>query len=103
MQWQTGPELSIDYAVSLRLHDAEGHAVYQEDEVLWKVDHTNTGSRGSSQLFDTPFLVEFPADLLPGDYELRLIVYDTASLKPTVTLGLWEQEVTLARIRLEEQ
>ena len=56
----------------------------------WKVDHTNTGSRGSSQLFDTPFLVEFPADLLPGDYELRLIVYDTASLKPTVTLGLWE-------------
>ena len=103
LQWQTGPELSIDYAVSLRLHDAEGHAVYQEDDVLWKVDHTNTGSRGSSQLFDTPFLVEFPADLLPGDYELRLIVYDTASLKPTVTLGLWEQEVTLARIRLEEQ
>ena len=68
--------------------------------MLWKADHTNTGSRGSSQLFDTPFLVEVPADLLPGDYELRLIVYDAASLKPTVELDVWEPEVTLARIRM---
>ena len=100
LQWQTDPGLSIDYAISLRLHDAEGSAVYYKDEVLWKADHTNTGSRGSSQLFDTPFLVEVPADLLPGDYELRLIVYDAASLKPTVELDVWEPEVTLARIRM---
>ena len=102
LKWETAPDLHIDYAISLRLHDAEGRAVYHKDEVLWKADHTKTGIGGPSELFDTPFQVDIPADLLPGEYELRLIVYDEESLKPTVELGVWEPEVALARLRLEE-
>ena len=101
LQWQTAPDLSIDYAISLRLHDAEGHSVYNKDEVLWRADHTNTSSEGESEPFVTPFQVELPADLPSGDYELRLIVYDAESLKPTVVLEVWEPEVTLAHLRLE--
>ena len=102
LKWETAPDLHIDYAISLRLHDAEGRAVYHKDEVLWKADHTKTGNGGPSELFDTPFQVDIPSDLLPGEYELRLIVYDEESLKPTVELGVWEPEVALARLRLEE-
>ena len=43
-------------------------------------------------------LGNLPADLQPGEYELRLVVYDTATLKPTVELS----ETTLARLRLAE-
>ena len=43
-----------------------------------------------------------PADLPPGVYELRLIVYDSATLSPTVEIGVWEPEVVLARLRLVE-
>ena len=44
-------------------------------------------------------LLDIPADL-PRDYELRLIVYDAATLSPTVEL-LWEPEVVLARRLVE--
>ena len=100
LQWHTAPELAIDYGISLRLHDSEGVGVYQEDAVLWKPHHTYTGNRGPSELFDTLTQVKLPADLPPGDYELRLIVYDAETLKPTVELGVWVPEVGLARLRL---
>ena len=100
LQWHTAPELAIDYGISLRLHDSEGVGVYQEDAVLWKPHHTYTGNRGPSELFDTLTQVKLPADLPHGDYELRLIVYDAETLKPTVELGVWVPEVGLARLRL---
>lgn len=49
---------------------------------------------------DTVFYLDIPADLAPGDYELRLVVYDSETLSPTVELGVWEPEVALARVRL---
>ncbi len=100
LQWQTAPELATDYAISLRLQDSEGLAVYQQDGVLWKPRHAHTGSMGPSEQFDTLFNLELPAELPHGDYELRLVVYDTKSLKPTVELGVWKPEVSLTRLRL---
>ncbi|MXZ23123.1 MAG: hypothetical protein F4Y84_21475 [Caldilineaceae bacterium SB0665_bin_25] len=98
LQWQTAPELGVDFAVSLRLHDAQGSNVFQRDYVLWKPDHSSTGAGGQTEPFDSLHLTEFPADLPFGDYELRIVVYDTESLKPTVELGVWEAETTIAHL-----
>ncbi len=100
LQWQTIPELDIDYSISLRLYDAEAEMVYQKDAVLWKANHTTTGQGGPSEPFDTVVQLDFPTDLLSGDYELRLVVYDAETLKPTVQLNVWEPDVLLARLRL---
>ncbi len=102
LQWQTAPELAIDFAISLRFHDAEGNSVFQRDYVLWRPDHSSTGGGGQSETFDSLHLIEFPADLPPGEYELRLVVYDTETLKPTVELGVWEPEKTVARLQFEK-
>ena len=100
LKWRTAPGLDIDYAISLRLHDAEGAGVYQKDSVLWRPDHSYTGSGGPYELFDTLVQLEFPGDLPTGAYELRLVIYDSKTLKPTVELGVWEPELTLALLRL---
>ncbi len=102
LQWETAPELGIDFAISLRLNDAEGKGVFQKDYVLWRPDHSSTGSAGSSGPFDSLHLLEFPSDLPSGSYELRMVVYDTATLKPTVELGVWEPETTLAHLELAQ-
>lgn len=102
LQWQTAPELAVDFAVSLRLHDAEGSNVFQRDYVLWRPDHSSTGAGGQTEPFDSLHLIEFPADLPPGEYELQLVVYDTETLKPTVELGVWEPAKTVARLQFEK-
>ena len=102
LHWSTAPGLDIDYAISLRLYNAEGESAYQEDAVLWKPDLALTGRGGPSELFDTMVQLDFPAGLPLGEYELRLVVYDTKTLKPTVELGVWEPEFVLARLRLAD-
>lgn len=100
LRWQTTPDLGISYAVSLRLRNSEANEVFKKDVILWKPDHSVTGDGGPAGRFDTWMSLDIPTDLLPGDYELSLIVYDEVTLKPTVELGVWEPERTLARLRL---
>ena len=102
LRWQTAPGLEIDYSISVRVHDAEGGRVYQKDAVLLDARHWRTGRWTEEEPVDTVFYLDIPADLPRGDYELRLIVYDAATLSPTVELGVWEPEVVLARLRLVE-
>ena len=102
LHWSTAPELDINYAISLRLYNAEGESAYQEDAMLWKPDLALTGRGGPSELFDTMVQLDFPAGLPLGEYELRLVVYDSKTLKPTVELGVWEPEFVLARLRLAD-
>ena len=102
LQWQTAPELGTDYAISLRLHDAEGNGVFQRDYVLWRSDHNSTGGARTIEQFDSLHLLDFPTDLPAGAYELRLVVYDTESLKPTVELGVWEAETTITHLQFIE-
>ena len=102
LQWQTAPGLEAIYSISLRLHDAEGSMVYQQDAVLENFVPSPTNRWQAEELVNTLHILEFPSDLPPGEYDLRLVVYDFETLKPTVELGVWEPESTLARLLLVE-
>ena len=102
LRWQIAPGLDVDYAISLRLHDAAGERVFQEDAVLWNPVHWPTSSWSEEEPVDTTALLKIPAELSAGEYELRMVVYDVATLTPTVEIDVWEPEVTLARLRLAE-
>ena len=100
LQWQTAPGLDMDYAISLRLFDAEGIVVFQQDAKLKNPKDWPTGRWSPDKVVDTLHRLEFPADIPPGDYELRLVVYDVESLKPTVELGVWEPEAVMANVQM---
>ena len=102
LQWQTSPGLDNDYAISLRLYNAEGERAYQKDHVLRAPHLVPTSQWSADNVVDTLFHLEFPADLRAGDYELRQIVYNIETLIPTVEIGVWEPELTLARLRVAE-
>ena len=102
LQWKTVPGLDVDYAISLRLYNEEGARVYQEDSVLWNPRHFPTSYWSAEAPVDTLALLAVPADLPYGDYELRVVVYDFETQVPTVQQGVWEPELTLARLRLAE-
>ena len=103
LQWQTSPGLDIDYAISLRLYNAAGERVYQADDVLWKpTNHSPTSQWPADEEVESLFHFDLPADLLAGDYELRMVVYNFETRAPTVQVGVWEPEVVLARLRLAE-
>ena len=64
--------------------------------------HRPTSHWAANELVDSLLQLDLPADLLPGDYELRLVVYNIETLTPTVQQDVWEPEITLARLRLVE-
>ena len=102
MQWQTLPGLEAVFSISLRLHDAEGSMVYQQDAVLENSAPVPTNRWQADELVDTLHFLKFPSELLPGEYDLRLVVYDFETLIPTVEQGVWEAEKTLARLKVGE-
>ena len=118
LQWETAPKIDTVFALSFRLYNTEDEQVYQQDTVIWNQITGNTKSRGHPSPFRTlvlfdfvnaaPYLqynqtipLDFPEDLSSGNYELRLIVYDAATLQQTVELGTWKPEILLARLQHE--
>ena len=103
LQWQDDVASDIDYATSIRLYpvDKDGDWVYQEDTDLWKILPATTEIGTLTVQIDTFVPMSFPADLPAGEYELRLLVYDTETLQPAVRIGIWEPELLLARVRLK--
>ena len=98
-----GPGLNVDYAISLRLYNDAGDIIYQADDVLWNpTNHTPTSQWSANEPVDTLFQLEIPIELLPGEYELRLVVYNVETQAPTVQQGVWEPEITLASLRLAD-
>ena len=100
--WQTAPKLELEYSISLRLHIAGGEKVHQQDYVLRNQFTNTTRDWVAEEPVDTLHYLDLPPDLPAGEYELRLVVYDFESLKPTVELGVWEPETTIARIHFGE-
>ena len=102
LQWQVAPELELVYSTSIRLHNAEGVGVYQRDFVLRNWGFETTRAWTADEPVEMQYFLIFPTDLPRGEYELRLVVYDFDTLKPTVEVGVWEPEHVLARLRFEE-
>ena len=98
LQWRASRGLDADFAISLRLVSPEGAISYQRDVVLGDSNHARTKYWKSNRAVDTLYHLNFPADLEPGDYELRLIVYDAETLTPTVEIDVWEPEYIVARL-----
>ncbi len=102
LRWQVEPDLTADFAISLRLYDANGALSYQRDHVLGNADLARTSQWSADEEVETLFYVDFAEELLPGEYELRLIVYDADTLTPTVEMDVWEPELVVARLQLAE-
>ena len=102
MRWQTGLEMQVDYAISLRLYDENGSKVLHQDEVLADLESRATSKWSENDPVDTWFDLEIPAGLPPGVYELRLVVYNVETLTPTVKIDVWEPDVLLASMSLGE-
>ena len=101
LQWQVDPRLDADYAISLRLYREGDEIVYQADDRLWHPGtRVGTSEWPAGETVDTVFVVEAPDRLAPGEYVLRMVVYDIETLAPTVEIGVWEPEVTLAQVRV---
>ena len=100
--WETNPDTDTDFAVSLRLHNGEGALSYQMDDVLGNANLARTSLWPAFEPVETLHYLSFPTDLQPGEYELRLIVYSTETNVPTVEIGVWEPELLLARVRLDD-
>lgn len=100
MQWQTAPKLQTEYAISLRLHNDKGSGVYQKDIVLLNPNRSRTNDWSPDNPVEMISHIEIPHHLESGQYELRLVVYDYETLKPTVELGVWEPEAVLTRFQI---
>lgn len=100
MQWQAEPGLEAVYSISLRLHDSEAGMVYQQDAVLENSAPVPTNRWNVDEPVDTLNFLEFPQEIQPGEYELRLVVYDSETLTPTVERGVWGPEKVLTRLHL---
>ena len=100
--WQTAPGLEIEYSISLRLHNSAGDRVHLQDFVLRNRITNTTRDWTPEEPVDTFHYLDLPSDLPPGQYELRLVVYDFESLKPTVELGVWEPETTISPLQIGE-
>ena len=86
----------------MRLHNAEGERVHQQDYVLRNQFTNTTRDWVAEEPVDTLHYLDIPPDLPAGEYELRLVVYDFESLKPTVELGVWEPETTIGSLHFGE-
>ena len=105
LQWQIGPDTDVDFAYSLRLHGENEELVHQADSKIRElVTHTPTSTwepGDENSRFDTLFYLDLPPELPAGRYTLRLVVYDFETRIPTVEIGVWQPELTLARVILE--
>ena len=100
LQWQIAPEPETDFSISVRLHNTEASSVHQKDFVLTNSVQAPTSHWSPDELVDTLFYLYLPADFQPGEYELRMVVYDFETHEPTVELGVWEPELALTQLRV---
>ena len=101
LTWRADRPPTGDLKHSLRLHDAEGGVAVQTDESIWSFDQAPTSRWQTGETSESLIVFELPQDLTPGDYELRLVVYDDKTQTPTVQVGVWQPEVTLARLQVK--
>ena len=73
----------------------------RQTNTVWSFDHAPTSRWQPGEASESLIVFELPQDLTPGDYELRLVVYDDKTQTPTVQVGVWQPEATLARLQVK--
>lgn len=99
LRWQADHPPHADYWISLRLHDSGGMQLYQRDWGIWDELYTPSSQWQVGHYAESLHVLDLPVELPPGQYELRVVVYDSDTLIPTVEVGSWAAEKTLARLR----
>ena len=100
-RWQTAPGLENDLKTSLRLYNEEGKRVWAHDYFLFTLSVKPTSVWEPNIPINILSQVDIPPDIPPGEYELRLVVYDGHTLIPTVELGVWQGETVLAQLQIQ--
>ena len=80
--WHTRQEMSLDYKISLRLVDAQGHLAGQADTWLLSNEHERTSHWEPGQVVTTYHRLPSLPATLPDRYWLHLILYDPETLCP---------------------
>lgn len=98
LRWKADQLPKADYSLSLRLFDAAGATIWQQDSSL--VDDLNrpTSTWEMAEVVESYHTLALPPDLPAGRYELRAIVYDEVTLTPIVQVGVWTPEIVLAEV-----
>jgi hypothetical protein len=99
--WRADGPPAGDFKYSLRLHDTAGGVAFQTDEYIWSFDHAATSQWQPGEASESLKVIDLPEDLAPGNYELRLVVYNDKTQTPSVQVGVWQPEVTLATLQVK--
>ncbi|MFN8500157.1 MAG: glycosyltransferase family 39 protein [Anaerolineae bacterium] len=88
LRWTPGGPVAPDLKVSLRLVGPNGGTVWQRDRAPGDGSFPSSAWQ-SGQPVDDRIAVRLPADLAPGDYTWRVVVYDAATVseQASATLG----------------
>ncbi|MGQ9786885.1 MAG: DUF2079 domain-containing protein [Anaerolineae bacterium] len=75
LTWQAARAMSWDYTIFVHLLDSNGHKVAQHDGQPWNDVPLPTSSWRVGEVVRDVHLLNLPADLPPGTYQLQLGVY----------------------------
>ncbi len=98
--WQADQTPQVDLKVSWRLVDSGGDR-FQFDDTLTAANGLLTSEWTAAEHAQNFYTGQLPPDLPTGCYTLQLIVYDAASLIPTVQIGIWEPRYNAGQICIE--
>jgi hypothetical protein len=99
LRWQADGSTPRPLKVSLRLRDANGTTVAQEDRVLLSDLHRRTTSWQPGETALNVYSLELPVE--PGTYTLSVVLYDEETLQPVGLLDGSGVEPELGTVRIE--
>ena len=98
LRWRAEHPTDRPYKVSLRLKDASGATLAQDDRVLLSNRHLRTPAWAAGEEATNVYLLPPPPQ--PGDYVLTVVLYDEETLEPAVTSGDWQAEVEIGEVNV---
>ena len=98
LRWQVEHPTERAYKVSVRLKDASGATLAQDDRLLLSNRHLRTPAWAPGEEAMNVYLLSSPPG--PGDYLLTVVLYDEATLEPAVTSGDWLAEVEIGVVNV---
>ncbi len=98
LRWRVEHPTDRSYKVSVRLKDASGATLAQDDRVLLSNRHLRTFAWHAGEEATNVYLL--PAPPQPGDYALTVVLYDEETLEPAVIPGDWQAEVEIGEVNV---